>query len=78
MQQHVRGMFDLRQELIDNGVLQADNGNYKFAQDYAFSSPSTAAAVVLGRSANGRIEWKDGQGRTLKELQEREAAGPPA
>jgi hypothetical protein len=73
MQQHVRGMYDLRQELINNGVLQADNGNYRFAQDYPFNSPSTAAAVVLGRSANGRIEWKDGQGKTLKELQEREA-----
>ena len=75
MQQHVRGMYDLRQELINNGVLEADNGNFKFAQDYAFNSPSTAAAVVLGRSANGRIEWKDVSGKTLKELQEREAEG---
>jgi hypothetical protein len=73
MQQHVRGMFDIRQELIANGVLQVGNGNYQFTQDYPFSSPSTAAAVVLGRSANGRTEWKDGLGRTLKELQEREA-----
>jgi hypothetical protein len=73
MQEHVRGMFDIRQELIANGVLHVGNGNYQFTQDYAFSSPSTAAAVVLGRSANGRTEWKDGQGRTLKELQEREA-----
>ena len=40
----------------------------------AFSSPSTAAAVVLGRSANGRIEWKDAHGRTVKWLQEQEAA----
>ena len=47
---------------------------YRFTQDYAFSSPSTAAAVVLGRSANGRIEWKDAHGRTLKWLQEQEAA----
>jgi hypothetical protein len=78
MQQHVRGMYDLRQELINNGVLQADSGNYRFAQDYAFNSPSTAAAVVLGRSANGRIEWKDAGGKTLKELQEREAAAPAA
>lgn len=36
---------------------------------YVFSSPSTAAAVVLGRSANGRTQWKDEKGRTLKELQ---------
>jgi len=74
MQQHVRGMFDLRQEQIANGVLALADGLYRFTQDYSFSSPSTAAAVVLGRSANGRIEWKDGQGRTLKALQEAEAA----
>jgi hypothetical protein len=78
MQQHVRGMYELRHELIGNGVLapaepSAAEG-YRFAQDYVFSSPSTAAAVVLGRSANGRIEWKDAQGRTLKALQEKEAA----
>ena len=74
MQQHVRGMYDVRQELIANGVLALADGLYRFTQDYSFSSPSTAAAVVLGRSANGRIEWKDAQGRTLKELQEAEAA----
>jgi hypothetical protein len=73
MQQHVRGMFDLREELIGNGVLQREGDHFLFAQDYAFSSPSTAAAVVLGRSANGRIEWKDAGGRTLKALQELEA-----
>ena len=71
---HVRGMYDLRQELIGNGVLGLQGGIYQFTQDYSFSSPSTAAAVVLGRSANGRIEWKATDGRTLKELQEAEAA----
>jgi hypothetical protein len=62
MAQHVRGMYDLRQELIANGVMALEGGLYRFTQDYSFSSPSTAAAVVLGRSANGRIEWKDGAG----------------
>ena len=71
---HVRGMYDLRQELIGNGVLGLRGGLYQFTQDYSFSSPSTAAAVVLGRSANGRIEWKSADGRTLKEIQEAEAA----
>ena len=74
MAQHVRGMFDLRQELIGNGVLAMQGGLYQFSQDYSFSSPSTAAAVVLGRSANGRVEWKAADGRTLKEIQEAEAA----
>ncbi len=74
MQQYVRGMYDLRQELIGNGVLVREGDGYRFTQDYVFSSPSTAAAVVLGRSANGRVEWKDAKGRTLKELQAQEAA----
>lgn len=73
MQQHVRGMYDLRQELIANGVMVGDSSGYRFAQDYVFSSPSTAAAVVLGRSANGRVEWRDAKNRTLKELQALEA-----
>lgn len=73
MEQHVRGMFEIRQELIRNGVLARQGDHYVFTQDYAFSSPSTAAAVVLGRSANGRVEWKDKSGRTLKELQAQEA-----
>lgn len=75
MQQYVRGMFELRQELIGNGVLVAEVSGYRFSQDYVFSSPSTAAAVVLGRSANGRIEWKDARGRALKDLQAQEATG---
>ena len=73
MAEHVRGMYDLRLDLIKNGVMIPEGDHYMFAQDYAFSSPSTAAAVVLGRSANGRVEWKDAAGRTLKWLQEQEA-----
>jgi hypothetical protein len=73
MKEHVRGMFDLREDLIQNGVLAEGSDAYVFSQDYAFSSPSTAAAVVLGRSANGRVEWKDSQNRTLKDLQESQA-----
>jgi len=74
MKEHVRGMYDLRQELIKNGVLQEKTDHYEFSQDYAFTSPSTAAAIVLGRSANGRVEWKDDLGHTLKELQEQQSS----
>lgn len=74
MKEHVRGLYDVRQELIKNGVLQAKADHYEFSQDYTFTSPSTAAAVVLGRSANGRVEWKDERGRTLKELQEQQSS----
>ena len=59
-----------RQELIDLGVLAQQGSAYVFTQDYAFSSPSLASSVVLGRSSNGRTDWKDVQGRALKVLQE--------
>jgi uncharacterized protein with ParB-like and HNH nuclease domain len=51
----------LRNELIDNGVIE-DN---QFTRDYQFSSTSAAAAVILGRSANGRKEWTKLDGRTI-------------
>jgi len=40
----------------------------KFTQDHIFSSPSTAAAVVLGRRANGWTEWKYKDGKTLDQV----------
>lgn len=64
----------LREDLLKNGVLQIDGTVLRFTLDYAFSSPSTAASLIHGRSANGRIEWKDSNGKTLKALQEAEAA----
>lgn len=65
-------LLDLRKALLKQGVLRSDGSVYKLVQDYTFNSPSTAAGVLLGRSANGRTEWKDAQGRTLKEIQDEE------
>ena len=65
---------ELRKQLLENGVLVKEGSMYRFTQNYSFSSPTVAAQVVLGRSANGRTEWKDEQGRTLKAIQEAESA----
>ncbi len=62
-----------REDLLKTGVLQVDGAVLRFTQDYVLSSPSTAASLIHGRSANGRIEWKTADGRTLKEIQEAEA-----
>lgn len=59
------GIHQMRDGLINNGILKAENGVLIFTENYTFNSPSTAASVVLGRSANGWIEWKDKNGRTL-------------
>ncbi|PJC12824.1 MAG: hypothetical protein CO066_09025, partial [Comamonadaceae bacterium CG_4_9_14_0_8_um_filter_60_18] len=38
---------------------------YVFTRDHLFASPSMAAIAVMGRSANGWLEWKTEQGQTL-------------
>jgi len=65
-----QNVHDLRASLLANGVLIRRDSEFEFAQDYEFSSPSLAASVVLGRSANGRTEWSTAEGRTLKAIQE--------
>ncbi|MBC8402924.1 MAG: GIY-YIG nuclease family protein [Candidatus Marinimicrobia bacterium] len=57
-----------RQKLIDDNILVLDGKLYRFQVDHIFSSPSTAAAVVLARRANGWIEWKFKDGKTLDEV----------
>jgi hypothetical protein len=64
-----RYLVTMRQSLVERGIIVPDGDLSKLAQDYTFDSPSTAAGVLLGRSSNGRVEWKDAEGRTLKELQ---------
>ncbi len=73
-----RGYQGLKQELIAQGVLAAtpDSTNFVFTRDYGFSSPSAAAAVVLDRNANGRIEWKTVNGNwTYHQWQDRRPEG---
>jgi hypothetical protein len=60
----------LRRALLQKAVLVDADAVYRMTQDYTFNSPSTAAGVLLGRSANGRAEWKDAKGRSLKEIQD--------
>ena len=54
----------LYEQLTADGVLVPDaSGVVRFSQDQPFSSPSAAAAVVSGRSANGRIVWYEKKSR---------------
>jgi hypothetical protein len=66
-------MSTLRKDLLEQGVVKDQGQGYSFAQDQVFGSPSTAAGVILGRTANGRIEWKNSEGKTLKQLQAKAA-----
>lgn len=60
---------NLRAQLEADGALQRLNDHLRFTRDVDFSSPSAAAAVVHGGSANGLTAWKNDQGKTLKELE---------
>ena len=58
-----------RRRLIDEGGLIEKEGKYIFVKDTEFSSPSAAATVIHGGSANGLTAWVDNNGITLKELE---------
>lgn len=58
----------MRQKLLLSGELVENGSTLKFTKKVLFKSPSAAAASVLARRANGWIEWKDKDGKTLDEL----------
>jgi hypothetical protein len=59
-----------RKQLIADGTLIEKSGFLVFTKDAEFSSPSAAAAVVHGGSANGLLVWKTKDGESLKQLDE--------
>jgi Domain of unknown function (DUF4357) len=61
----------IRKQLIAGGTLVQKDGFYEFTRDVQFSSPSAAAAVIEGGSANGLIAWRTKDGTSLKELDEK-------
>lgn len=68
--QHIyRRLFE---ELVRAGILEEqDAGHRRFVTDYAFKSPSAAAAVLNGRAANGQEAWRAvGSGITYREWEQ--------
>jgi len=64
-----KSLLNIRQKLIDEKILIEENTKLILNQDYEFSSPSTAAAIVMGRNANGLIEWKLKNGENLRDFE---------
>ncbi|TKD01988.1 GIY-YIG nuclease family protein [Polyangium fumosum] len=73
-----KGYRDLRRRLKDSGVLAPvpnDATLLTFTQDFAFDSPSAAAAAVTGTGLNGRAHWKvKPSGQTYREWEEAQLA----
>jgi len=60
-----QSLIKIKEDLINKKIIV----NSEFIEDYIFSSPSYAAAIVMGRNANGLTEWKTSDGRILKSLE---------
>ncbi len=59
-----------RKQLMADGTLIEKDGFLVFTKDGEFSSPSAAAVVIHGGSANGLTAWKTKDGKLLKQLDE--------
>ncbi len=57
-----------RDSLIQNNVLKLEN-DFFVLQENTLLSVSTAAAITLGRRANGWREWKNKDNKTLDEIE---------
>lgn len=60
----------IRKDLLEKEYIQKTDVGLEFTQDYEFTSPSQAGAVILGYSVNGRVFWKNSKGKTLKDIEE--------
>jgi hypothetical protein len=58
----------LRQKLIDDKIIGVNRCQLMFLRNHTFDDPSTAARIVTGVSASGNAWWKNGDGKSLKEL----------
>lgn len=59
----------LRDQLVQTGALILQGEVYVFTKDIEFASPSAAAAVVMGGSAQGPAVWKNADGKSLKDIE---------
>ena len=57
-----------RDDFINSGILKKQGDHYVLQENKLFSV-SGAASIVLGRRANGWLEWKNSEGKTLDELE---------
>lgn len=65
------GYVTIRERLVSKGIIQMDDNKYIFQENYLFPSPSQAASIIVGYSINGREHWRNNQGVSLKEIENR-------
>ncbi|TYC81551.1 GIY-YIG nuclease family protein [Novosphingobium sp. BW1] len=75
--QNLGSYGELYHELKRAGVIAPDvDGKLQFVTSYAFKSPSAAATIARGSSANGAMVWKHvGSGLTYKDWEAKRLSG---
>ncbi len=63
-----------RAERIEDASIVDKGEFYEVVRNITFSSVSTAAGFVMGRAANGWIEWKNDEGKTLDQVERKNVA----
>ena len=63
-----------REWLMASGILKAEGDHVVMTRDHVFGSPSRAALALLGRTANGWLEWKNAAGQTLHHVKREKGA----
>lgn len=59
------------EQLLTDGAIRSDGSVGHVTRNIVFPSPSTAGAIALGRSCNGRREWISAGGATFGEWESR-------
>ena len=54
-------LVNLRNIMLEKNIIN---------QEFVFVTPSLAAAIVMGRNANGRTEWKNINNKSIKDIEE--------
>ncbi len=62
-------LHNVRAEKIQEQAMVDKGSFFEVQQKITFSSLSTAAGFVMGRSANGWSEWKNSEGKTIDEIE---------
>lgn len=66
----------LHRQLVASKVLIIHGDHRRFAENYAFSSPSAAGAVINGRATNGPETWKvEGSPKTYRQWEAEQLQG---
>ncbi|KPC60652.1 DUF4357 domain-containing protein [Streptomyces chattanoogensis] len=71
--------YRLREQLVAEGTIQDSQtwpGYLELSVTTTFNSPSAAAAVLLGSSSNGWVQWKTAEGHPLADYLEQVSWGP--